>query len=61
VRCLDGLRISLGLLVLGQCPVDAGEAGALSLAAAGGDEEVRLDVAFTFVRLSLTNGRSVET
>lgn len=31
-------------LVLGQCPVGAGEAGALFFATAGGDEQVGLDV-----------------
>ncbi|MFI6704512.1 hypothetical protein ACIBJC_37235 [Streptomyces sp. NPDC050509] len=44
VRRFDGLRVRLGLLVLGRSPVDAGEAGALSFTAAGGDERAGLDV-----------------
>jgi hypothetical protein len=39
VNCLDGLGVRLGLLVFGECSVDAGTAGALALALAGGDEQ----------------------
>lgn len=40
VRRLDSLGVRLGLLVLGERPVDAREAGIVALALAGGDPQV---------------------
>ncbi|MFE2494159.1 hypothetical protein ACFXKS_39350 [Streptomyces scopuliridis] len=44
VGLLDGFGVRLVLGVLGQRPVDAGDGGVLSLALAGGDDQVRLDL-----------------
>ncbi|HEY9504942.1 MAG TPA: hypothetical protein VIQ27_03125, partial [Gemmatimonadales bacterium] len=39
VGLLDGFGVRLVLGVLGQCPVDAGDGGVLSLALASGDSQ----------------------
>jgi hypothetical protein len=44
VCLVDGLGVRLRLLVLGKRPVDAGRAGVLALAFAGGDDQVRSDL-----------------
>ncbi|MEU1465265.1 hypothetical protein ABZ467_32275 [Streptomyces sp. NPDC005727] len=41
---LDGLRVRLALGVLGERPVDAGHRRVVSLASAGGDDQVGLDL-----------------
>ncbi|WP_433259488.1 hypothetical protein ACQPYK_50415 (plasmid) [Streptosporangium sp. CA-135522] len=40
----DGFRVGPPLLVLGERAVDAGEAGVLTLALAGGDDQTRADL-----------------
>jgi hypothetical protein len=44
VGLLDGFGVRLALGVFGECPVDAGDGGVLSLALAGGDDQVGLDL-----------------
>ncbi|MFF0778459.1 hypothetical protein [Streptomyces sp. NPDC003720] len=41
---LDGFRVRLGLDMLGERPVDAGHRRVVSLAFAGGDDQVGLDL-----------------
>ena len=44
VGLVDGLGVRLRFVVLGKRPVDAGRAGVLAPAFAGGDDQVRSDL-----------------